>query len=146
MNINSLSGSEILSITHPGFLFDKSKFHEEYKLLAKKWHPDLSKYPDANIVFAHINDLYDKLSKTDTDHIFVSRDYIQFQSADNKQYKMKITTHHKFDLGDMYINDTAILFLFEKKYQKFYDNFKRSVPNLKYPRPDLEAEFKKYFP
>jgi hypothetical protein len=64
-NVQNLTANEILNATKPHHIFTRDNYKNEYRLLAKKWHPDAG---GDDQVFQHIAILYSEAEKSISDH------------------------------------------------------------------------------
>ena len=82
-----MKAEEILEISKCGDLFPYgiSGVKAKYRELAKEWHPDVNRSPDASKVFAKVNELYDKALKLLKDGIWEKTNYILISGESGEQ-------------------------------------------------------------
>lgn len=139
-----MTATEILSKTTPEELFTKPELVEdEYRSLAKAWHPDRCKDPQADAVFAHINGMRDKaLDKVEL-NIWGTKLYKKLVGADKTSIILRYKRAYSFELGEIMLADNNLFYLIDRKYKSMSDRFGHL--NLKFPK-GKEDEFKLYLP
>lgn len=142
-----LTGKNILGFTKPGQLFnDPHNLKDEYKELARKFHPDAcGGTREAHEVMSHINALY----KTAQDMVKGEgweTPYSIILPCEGARRKFRFLTQRSFELGDMYIGDTFVLYLLDKQNEDLYRNAISSMGKFKYPSPHMAKEVDRYLP
>ena len=108
---------------------------ENYKALAKQYHPDLSKI-DTNGIMAEINSEYPiAVEAADKGGLFVSS-----KKVCHGRSWFNYNWSSKFSLGTYFVGDTSIIFVLDNPVWK--DKFKQ----VTYPTRTLETDFARYFP
>ena len=144
-----MNANNLLSIITPESLFSKpdiSIIKKEYHNLVKVWHPD--KNPDklANEVFQHIGTLYHQaLHKVETG-IWVLPSIYEFISLEGKKYRLHYKKQHSFELGEMYIGDTNILFAIPKTNHIFFENAHNTISKFKFANDTMKKEMTRWLP
>jgi len=144
-----MNANNLLSIITPESLFSKpdiSIIKKEYHNLVKVWHPD--KNPDklANEVFQHIGTLYHQaLHKVETG-IWVLPSIYEFISLEGKKYRLHYKKQHSFELGEMYIGDTNILFAIPKANHIFFENAHNTISKFKFANDTMKKEMTRWLP
>lgn len=139
---------KILSAKTPEDIFtnDLDKIKTEFRNLAKKYHPDVNKSPEANECFRKINELYnigvDKINKG----IWTEKDVIYLETTSNKKIRIKYFIKKDFELGECYICKEHVIYILKKEFEKYYNNAIKMIKNVSYASKSMEEEFKKYIP
>ncbi len=144
-----MTSTDILNIKDSGLLFpnnlDKAKI--QYTNLIKEWHPDVNKSQESNEIFIHIKKLYDQAIQMIKDGTWFIPGTIQFKDKFSTTiYQMKYHKHHSFELGDMYINDTAIMYVIDNKYRLLTNSLQNTLKSFKYSSDKMKEETQKYLP
>jgi hypothetical protein len=95
----------ILKAKLPGDLYspDADKMLEEFKSMAKKFHPDICKHPKSSEIMAIINDLYDTGVDMLKSNTWAASNLVRFPTIKGKTVEIRFYTSHPFELGTMYI-------------------------------------------
>ena len=125
---------------------NKEEAKKLYREMAKKWHPDINKTPNANEVFAKLTELYDKAMNLDENGVYLKSDTILFKSIQGKTHKISFNSENAFELGKIYTADSVIVYVLEKKHKTFFDNALNQIKKLKYFNDEMKKEFEKYMP
>jgi hypothetical protein len=141
-----MTGEQILSITKVGDLFsnDLNLCKSEYHELAKIWHPDVTK-TDTKDIFQKINDLYERACILISEGHWEKTNYIQIKTTTGK-INLNYLFNFSFELGEAYICNKHIVYIFDSTKEKYYKQMKSSLKLVKYANSDMEKEFKRYFP
>lgn len=147
MNMTTLTAEQILKIpkTKPEKLFTYDDYVNEVKVLRKKWHPDVCDHKDADKIAAHINILFDEAKKKIADNTWSTNAVFVF-AANGTVYQMKYKKHHPFELGDMYIGNTKVIYVIKDDYKRLYDNALTNIAGFKYASDKMKKEFQKFLP
>ena len=146
MNVNTITAKQILAISEnsPEELFGKSSLvYENYKILAKIWHPD--RVTGDKEVFSHINMLHDKAKKIVEDGKWHIPGEFSFTS-NGKEYVLRYFKTIDFELGTVFLSDTRITYVIEKSFADLAENAKNIISGLKYPDNKTEDVMSKYLP
>jgi hypothetical protein len=140
--------SQILKAKKPGDIFSNnaSKIKDEYKSLVKRYHPDVNKSPNANEVFQKINELYEQGLKDIESDKWERKNFVQLNKKDGKKVQIVFLSHTAFELGEMYVCDTHLIYIFNNDKKKYYDNMLKRLENISYMNGEMEKEFKRYLP
>jgi hypothetical protein len=145
--MTTLTAEYILKIPKdkPEKLFTYDSYIRESKVLLKIWHPDVCDHTDADKVTAHINVLVKVAKEKIAKNNWSINAVFEFIS-DGTTYRMKYKKHHSFELGDMYIGDTKVIYIIKDEYKKLSDNAINIIANLRYASDKMKQEFQKYVP
>lgn len=133
----------ILAVEHPGDLFsgNKNTLKSEYDALLHKYHPDKNKSPKAQDEFIHLQAIYTLAQKGLEEGLWETRNTLQCSS-----YRMRFHRKLEFPLGRMYVGDTHLTYLIEKKYENLWSNALNIIKNFKYPNDKMKQEMSRYLP
>jgi hypothetical protein len=150
-NLETISADYILSIPldRPEKLY-KVKTEKEIKLLYRKfsmlWHPDRHPNRDTSDVFAHLKGLYETGLQKMEEGLWNKGKVIVFKDKSGKSYEMKYLSINVFELGQCYIANTFVAWVFSLDYQDLAENAVRRIENLKYANDGMKKEMAKYLP
>lgn len=116
----------------------------EYRSYAKRYHPD-SDCGNSEI-FDAITKLYNKAIDLIASGDWEKSNYIQFTNEKNKTLELSYLMKDRFDLGEMYIGNSFLMYIFSTGKDKYADNFIKRVNEIKYSDSSMESEFKRYIP
>src|SRR5258706_5728412 len=139
-----LSAEEILNIpiTDPGKLFprDRTELELIYHHLAHKWHPD--KPGGSTEVFAHIAILHKaaKEGKWDNSQI------LNITAKTGKEYVVKYKIKHPFELGDVFIGQSYVIWFVKKEYEDFVLNGIKTLSGIKFPDEKMRKQHEQFVP
>ena len=77
---------------------------------------------------------------------WTEKNLLKITRKDGRSISIKYRIKHVFELGSVYIGNTNILFVIEKKFKKYLDNFIQKNKKIVYMEEDVKKEFKKYLP
>lgn len=144
-----MSSEDILKIKDPGLLFPQNlgEARIKYAQLIKDWHPDVNQSPKANEVFIHIKGLYDQAIQMIKNGSWIAPGEIQFKDKHSiTTYRMKYHKHHLFELGDMYVNDTSVMYVLDEQYKLLVSYAKDTIKNFKFSSNKMRLDNEKYLP
>lgn len=131
--------TEILGAKTYNKLFtSQTTYKKEYKELAKYWHPDANKDPDAEQIMAQINILYDQAKKADNKDIWGYFKSIEIQST-----KIPYLYQEQTLWGNLYDCEDYIVYeLNEKNYNLYLKN----LSMIKFDHKKKEEYFSQFLP
>ena len=136
-----ITGTEILKITKFGDLFSKIGLKAEFRVLAKRFHPDISK--DDPKIFTHISFLYETaINALEKGLPWESSTYI----INGKRYTFGKQATHPFELGTICIDEDSITYIFDPTHKEFFENILNSLKQLIYNDDKMKQEFSRYVP
>ncbi len=142
--MNTFTAEQLLSIKTPEKLFSKnvmSTLVDEYRELAKKWHPDRTKDKRAGEVFSHISKLRDEGEQKIRGDIWGFEGSYTFQSKKYNFYRSS-----QFELGSMYICDDCVIYEIHPDHRKLGKGLIESQRLFTYKTSAIEKEVKRYLP
>jgi hypothetical protein len=156
-NLDSLTAEKLLSITRPESLFTKSLYEakQEYRALARRWHPDGAGSPDAHKVFAHVVQLYQQALNKILDGKWVEPGEKAeeerpgtktFRLMDGSLKTLNYLTERTFELGHMYVADNFVAFEVNHEFSDLFRNGRAQIRCLKYKDDDMAVEMARYLP
>lgn len=144
-----MTAEAILNARQPGDLYspDSAKMEEEYKSLAKKFHPDVFKHPKASDVMATINDLYDKGIAMLREDRWEASNVVRFPAKKGTStHEIHFYTSRPFELGMMYVSDSIVCYVVEGVYRDLFSNAGKTIDSFKYGSDRMKAECERYLP
>lgn len=149
----NLPADKILAIPSdaPEYIFSNNKdvAKKEFHQLGKIWHPDPITDPvkkeKYTRVFAHISELYNLAKATIGTPQWKGHNILVLKTG-TKTREIYYTKQRPFELGEMYIGHTEVLFALETQYQDLFNNAKRFLGKFKYSSDRMEKEASRYLP
>ena len=143
-----VTAKDILTMHEPGLLFTGlNTLDQEYKSLAKKWHPDKHGCTkEASDVMANINILYAKAKELAASGSWFGPNNIVVTDINNKQHSISFKVKHTFELGSMYIGNNIIVYAVKKEFEDLFDNAVKVINSFKYSTKEMEEEFARCLP
>ena len=147
MTALTATAEDILKIKpdHPEKLFTYNNYVAEARALRKKWHPDTCKHKDADAVTARINVLLQEAEHKISNNTWSENASFKF-SANGTKFQMKYKKHHEFELGDMYIGDSKVIYVIKEDYKKLAGNSIKVISSFKYANDAMKKEFERFLP
>lgn len=138
----TLTAEHILLIPkdHPEKLFTYDNYVKESRLLLKIWHPDHSIHPQSHAVTTHILALIKSAKHKISNNTWTNNAILEFRANDTT-YRLHYKKHHKFELGDMYISDTKVIYVVDIKYKKLFYNAVNNLGHIKYADDYMKLQF-----
>lgn len=142
-----MTGEQILKKQFPGDLFvnDEKECNRLYKELAKKFHPDMNKEKNAKDVFEHITMLYKKALDDIKNNTWVKENYVELHTNVGKRLAISYKYHNIFEIGECYVCQKVVIYVFNIGCDKFYDNAVKRINGLSFKSGKME-ELKNFFP
>ena len=156
-NLDQLTADKLLSINSPESLFSYSvgQAKEEYRFLARRWHPDCKPTPDAMQVFMHIVQLYRHARKKMASGNWnepcekieeESKGIRKFRLLDGTSKTCKYRISHPFELGTMYVADNSVVFEVEHDFAELFEQGRKRSHMLPIKNNSMALEMSKYLP
>lgn len=145
----NISATRILSIPddQPGMLFSSAiDAKDEYKLLAKMWHPDTNKDPRASDVLAKINALRQKASEYAAIGEWRVFGVEEFVKSDGSRFLIRYKRKHVIDVGLMLYGERSVSFIVEAKHAVLFDSAEKIIRGFRYADKKMEEDMKKFLP
>lgn len=144
-------GEEILRIpiSEPERLFkhdNKEQINSTYRILAKKWHPDINKNKSSEIVFRHLNSLHESALKKCKQGTWSEPGVLRITDITGKTFVIRHTTTYQNMAGEAYIGPAYLTYLIGKERIEFYDNMMKIIKSSKFADDKMKNEFQKYLP
>lgn len=149
--LNLKTIKEIIEAKNPGDIFtgNINTLKKEYRDYVKICHPDANKTKDENIssnAMTNLSYLYEKAKEDIDKGYWFYGNMIKIYGIDKKTYSLNFIKKHNFELGEMYISSSCVMYLVDKKFKQFYNNFIKRISNFKYADSLMKDEFEKYLP
>jgi serine/threonine protein kinase len=142
LNLSTITKDQILKIEEyePERLFsDPNNISHEYKILAKKFHPDNLDTGDED-TFQHLYSLKEKANakiKAGEWHI---PGLLELSGIDSKIYRIRYLKEFDFGLGRAFIANGFVAYLFDPLFEDQANHAYKVIPNFPYPHPDVKKE------
>lgn len=143
-----MTSEKILKAKFCGDIFtnDEAIAKKEYRELSKKFHPDVNHTKDATLVFSIVSDLYSKAENNFKNNTWECTDRVILSFSNNGKVEIKPSYTISFELGIVYFTKEKVIYIVDKSYKKYYDNYKKRVDSLTYKDDNMKKEFERYFP
>lgn len=136
----------ILSIDTPERLFtDRTRVAEEFRRLAKLWHPDLNKDDAAKAVFAHVGDLHRRALEKIASGSWEESGRVHFHTLAGTVQTLKFLVRHEIGIGEMYVASKRVTFAVAKDYKVLVDNAVKRMA-FTYKSDRMRAEMARFLP
>lgn len=132
-----LTAQQILSSKKCGDLFssaDKQIVIAEYREIARAYHPDISSDPQANEVMAKVNQLYEEALKLIESGTWEVSNRLILRDKSGKKYIGKYLKQFPFELGEAYIANSTVTYVFKENHKRFFDNAVSQIKGLRYTK------------
>jgi hypothetical protein len=139
---------EIVALKKCGDLFsnDSIKAKDEYRRLAKLYHPDVSMIDGANEAFTRITELYNEAQQLFSTGRWEQSNYILLTDIKGNKHSVSFLKEDGFELGNQYICRDSVWYVFDKQNKRFYDNACTKLRSLKYKNSEMEKEISRFIP
>jgi hypothetical protein len=156
-DLGSLPAEKLLNISSPEILFSQSaaEAKQEYRALARRWHPDSEKSDVASSVFAHVVRLYQSARKNLLDGSWVEPcEKIEaetpgikaFRLSDGSLRRFEYQALRRFELGFMFISNHFVIFEVREQFRDLFLNGRSRLQSLKFKDENMALEMSKYLP
>lgn len=153
-DVLTLSDSQILAINKacPEKLFsgEESAAKNELRRLRSKWHPDRASTADVDryeAVTRHVNILYDIAIEMLSNGTWRGAGQLLIDASDGRQYKFKYLRSDAFELGNVYLGASFIVYFIVDEYADLVriaqDHMEK---NFKFADGPMEMEHRKSLP
>ena len=148
--MDHLTAHQIIKIKEPGALFtgDKKQIHKEFRQLAKKFHPDVNKEDGMDLIFRHIQELYQWGLEMLDKGTWSIPGVIEFKDSKKKGHIHKVTYKKKceFELGQVYIDNLNVTYIIDDQYRDLVNQAFFIFGNFRYSSDRMRKEISKYLP
>jgi hypothetical protein len=144
-----VTSQQILSAKKCGDIFSsdcKQDVIAEYREIARVYHPDISTDPKANEVMAKVNQLYEEALRLIDAGTWEVSNQIILKDKSGKKYVGRYLKQVPFELGEAYIANSSVTYLFAQKNKKFFDNAMEQIKGLRYANRKMEDEISRFMP
>lgn len=137
-----------IKVDEPERLFPPSaeEIKRIYRLLAKIWHPDYNKSPEAKDVFTHLNQLHEKAEEKLANNNWAEPGFFSYKLKDGKTLRVPSDVRREFDdgLGTMHIGPTTITYVVGRANEDLFQNAIQQIRGITFldndQRPDTKIE------
>ena len=146
-----MDAAAILAIpeSQPERLFPNSEDEAKslFRDMAKRWHPDVNKDPQAQAVFARLNKLYDNVLDKIKNKTWSKPGELSLRGKDGKIRTVKYRRKHSFELGEMVYGDRVICYVVKPEHKDLFGQFMETAKHgFKYENDDMKSEIERYLP
>jgi hypothetical protein len=149
-DLATLTAEELLAIpaAKPERLFkgDADTVKKAYRKLAMLWHPDHSSKINPIEVFQHVKALYEKAEKLMEAGQWEDGGPLLLTDTSGRKYEIKYHRRHEFELGLMYVSDTAVTFLVDRANADLVKRAEDAIKGFTYANDRMRDEISKLLP
>lgn len=148
MTVSALIDKILDEKTKYGDIFpnDNVKLPVKYKELCKKIHPDSCDDTRSTDAFTRLQTLYNEAAENVGAGVWEGTNYIEYKTVAGKTLQIKYSYHCVFELGEYYVCNKNIIYIFDFSKKKYYNNYIKSIKNIKFVDREMEKMFKPLFP
>jgi hypothetical protein len=118
----------------------------QFRSLAALWHPDRNRDARAGRVFAHVAMLYREAERQIGEGTYSGAGAIRLTGADGSTWQLRYVRRHAFELGDLYVGRSVIVYLIDSAHRHFYERARRMAASFRFATPEMQAEVERYLP
>lgn len=118
----------------------------KYKELCKQFHPDACGDPRANDAFARLQVLYKDAADAIAKGTWEGTNYVEIKTVAGKTLQIKYQYHSVFELGECYVCNKNIIYIFDFSKKKYYNNYINQIKKLNFADKEMENMFKPLLP
>ena len=145
----NIAADRILSIpeSYPGMLFSSpTDAKDEYRLLAKIWHPDRNPDPKASDVLAKVNILWSEAQRMIEADSWTIPGELLLESKVGQRFKLRYKLKRTIDVGTMYYGETVLAFVVDEKHSSLFDSAEKAISSLKYADSKMREDVSRFVP
>jgi hypothetical protein len=144
-DILNYDAAKLLSIDSPEALFTIEHYTLEAKRLLIKWHPDKSSDPQASIVAARINTLFDQAKIKAANGTWKEPGVFRFTNSGGKSYKVRYRQSKALPIGEMVYGKTIVAYSIGKDNADLNSALKTALSTIK-TAASINTEFLRFIP
>lgn len=143
--------ADILNAKSCGDIFEigsKKDITNQYRELARIYHPDVCIDPEADLIMAKINSLYQEALNYQRTGTWKSSNTVTFHTTDGKISTLKYLKKFDFELGTEYTSNSAVVYVLKGNRERFFENAKKEIElsSSGSEHSVISSEFSKYVP
>lgn len=147
MSILAMKSDQILRITAAEKLFSSAAaFEDEFKSLAKKWHPDKNNEPTAAAVFAHLNKLRQEAKWIADRGTWPTPGTLFLNHVSGGKSIFHYKRHLPIEGGDVYYGRKQILYSINADYADLVHAGTKVISGFRYRDAAMQKEVSRYLP
>lgn len=143
------TANEILGAQKCGDIFsrgDEQSVIQEYRQMAKEYHPDVCPLTNAHEIVSKLNALYESALMLIKCGEWEVSNFFEIKDMTGRRYSTKYLKAYPFELGTAYIADLSITYLFERTHSNFFNSALEQIKAIHYANSDMEKEMSRYMP
>ena len=137
----------ILRATCAGDIFTKTTnvndIKAQYRAYARKYHPDIFHRTD---VMTKINTLYNNAVTLVEKGIWEEKNVIYIVENNGRKFKFKYIVEDNFEFGKRYIGNNSLIYIFEKQFEKYFNNMLDAFDRIIYKDKKMKEYFHNVIP
>jgi hypothetical protein len=118
----------------------------QFRALAALWHPDRNSSTQAGRVFAHIGALYREAAEQIGEGAYRGAGTIRLTRTDGSTCLLRYLRRHAFELGDLYVGRSVLVYLIDPVHRDLYDRARRMAASFRFASSEMRAEVERYLP
>ncbi|MCP5196933.1 MAG: J domain-containing protein [Gammaproteobacteria bacterium] len=137
-----------IPLTEPERLFthDAGQARQEFRALARVWHPDRCAQARATEVFQHLSRLYEAAIHKLRDGVWKTPGLLILRGCDGTEFRIHYRREREFELGKMFIGDQIVACLVGKEHGDLFQNALDMIGCLPCADPRMAREISYYLP
>lgn len=144
-----MTAAEILAIplSAPEKLFtgDADRAREEFRLLAKEWHPDTNPGKDPS-VFGHISALYDLAVEKFRSGSWGARNLLKIVDRGGREFRLSYLRAFAHEAGEAFIGRRVVAWSFPRELDDIVEAGVRMIRDFRFNDSEMRAEHTRYLP
>lgn len=124
---------------------DKDNVNKLYKEYCKAFHPDVCQHVNATDAFTNLQALYKEAVDALEGNTWIGSNSVFFQTT-TKGLSINYLYHHVFELGEYYVTNDFVVYVFEKSKKLYYNNYIKRVKNIKYADDKMKSYYERFMP
>jgi len=142
-----MTESQVLSAKRAGDIFSyEEDLKKQYFTLIKKFHPDVNKSMNATKVMVLLNSFYKEARRMFREGEWHESNCVILTGVDEKKRKISYLKSSNNELGETYVCNTVVCFLFDKDKELYYNAYIQNIKNLKYANEAMKKQFSTIVP
>lgn len=113
------------------FKNNKDDVLQKYREYVKLVHPDICHDSNADKAFNRLTELKNEAIIAIENGTWFEKDTIYYSLTTGQKLRIKHLYHHLLDVCEYYVCKTRLIYIFDRAYKKYYDNYKKVFDSWK---------------
>ena len=143
-----VTAKQLLAATGPEEIFSgPGKVETEYRVLAKKYHPDLNRGdPRAEEVFKQLGVLHTRAKEKIKIGEWIVPGQLDLISTDGKKFRLNYVKQFTNGIATGYIGRTTVVYVIDGEYDDLVQNALKTIKSFAFPSDTVKKEMALYLP